>query len=155
MEQRNTQLNGFGMADQAWQRIYGTTNYQGSYALNGWFYRGISDADKEFGAESAIVRPPLTPVFADSVWPCLAGGAGPAGPEPLRRRRCLRGCTPTIGRHGKLDPRRAPRNVPPGSPLPGSITIQFADGHAEPVRLDLLWTLDRHRGYVPPAKRPN
>ncbi len=154
--QRNTALNGFGMADQAWQWIYGTTNYQGSYALNGWFYRGISDADKEFGAESAIVRPAMTPVFIDSVWvdtwplaqdaPArnLYAGADSDGMQRL-----------TIARHGKMDPSRAPRNMPPASPLPGSVIIHFADGHAEPVLLERLWTLYWHKDYVPPAKRPN
>ena len=47
--QRSTLLSGFGMADQSWQWVYGTSNYQGSYALNGWFYSGESDPAKEFG----------------------------------------------------------------------------------------------------------
>lgn len=66
--QQSKLLDGFGMADQAWQWVYGTTNYQGSYALNGWFYNGAQDAAREFRTESAIQVPSKTPVLLDSIW---------------------------------------------------------------------------------------
>jgi prepilin-type N-terminal cleavage/methylation domain-containing protein len=153
--QRNPLLNGFGMVDQAWKWIYGTTNYQGSYALNGWFYTGATDATKEFGNESAIKVPSLTPIFADSIWvdtwplaldsPSgdLAQGGNGSGMQRL-----------TIARHGSASPKSAPRIVPAGSVLPGAIVLEFADAHAESVRLEKLWTLYWHKGYVPPATRP-
>jgi prepilin-type N-terminal cleavage/methylation domain-containing protein len=155
-KQRNPALNGFGMADQAWQWIYGTTNYQGSYALNGWMYTGISDADKEFRTESAIQFPTKTPVFADSVWV----DAWPTATD-APARNLYEGADSdsmqrlTIARHGGAAASLAPKNVPAGSVLPGSITIEFADNHTELVRLENLWSLYWHKDYIPPGKRPN
>lgn len=155
-KQKNPLLDGFGMVDQAWNWIYGTTNYQGSYALNGWFYTGTQDATKEFRTESAIINSAKTPVFADSTWvdawpmatdqPArnLATGGNSGGMQ----RYC-------IARHGSASAKSAPRNVPAGANLPGSISIEFADGHAELARLETLWSLYWHKGYVPPARRPN
>ncbi|MCX6923716.1 MAG: type II secretion system protein [Verrucomicrobia bacterium] len=154
--QRSTLLDGFGMADQSWKWIYGTTNYQGSYALNGWFYSGVSEASKEFQNESSIKVATRTPVFADSIWvdtwptasdtPArnLYEGGNSAGMQRL-----------TIARHGSRGAKSAPATVPAGSALPGSITIEFADAHAEVVKLENLWTLYWHKGYTPPIKRPN
>jgi prepilin-type N-terminal cleavage/methylation domain-containing protein len=153
--QRSTALDGFGMADQTWKWIYGTTNYQGSYALNGWFYSGIQEAAKEFRTESAIVSPAKTPVFADSVWV----DAWPTATDTPSRNLYQGGNSSsmqrfTIARHGSISPRGAPRVVPVGSPLPGAITIEFADAHAEVVKLERLWSLYWHKDYVPPATRP-
>jgi prepilin-type N-terminal cleavage/methylation domain-containing protein len=154
-KQRNTLLDGFGMADQAWQWIYGTTNYQGSYALNGWFYSGIDDPKKEFRNESGIRNAAKTPVFADSIWVDAWPQATDAPPKDLYQGgnggSIQRFC---IARHGSVNARGAPRNLPSGATLPGSITIEFADGHAEVVRLEKLWELYWHKDYVPPAKRP-
>jgi type II secretory pathway pseudopilin PulG len=154
-KQRSTLLDGFGMADQAWKWIYGTTNYQGSYALNGWFYSGVSEANKEFKSESGIRNSAKTPVFADSVWVDLWPKA-----TDIPARNLYSGANNfsmqrlTIARHGSIAAKSAPRNVPAGSPLPGSVTVEFADGHAELVKLENLWTLLWHRDYVPPATRP-
>ena len=155
-KQRNTLLNGFGMADQTWQWIYGTTNYQGSYAINGWFYTGVSDPNREFRAETSIENPARTPVFFDSVWvdawptatdtPSrdLYQGANDFGMQRL-----------CIARHGSIkSPKNAPRAVVAGAPLPGSVTIEMADAHAEVVSLDRLWQLTWHKDYIPPATRP-
>lgn len=153
--QRNTLLDGFGMVDQAWKWVYGTTNYQGSYALNGWFYSGLNDPGKEFGRESAVQLPTKTPVFTDSIWvdtwplatdtPArdLFQGGNSAGMQRV-----------TIARHGSVTAKSAPRNVPAGNPLPGTITIEFADAHVENIRLETLWNLYWHKGYVPPDNRP-
>ena len=154
-KQRNPLLPGFGMADQAWKWLYGTTNYQGSYALNGWFYSGVEDRNKEFGNEAGIRFPMKSPVFADSVWV----DAWPRASD-LPARNLYQGGNDssmgrlTIARHGGKAAAAAPRNMAPGAALPGSTTITFADGHAETVKLEKLWTLDWHKNYVPPNVRP-
>ncbi len=56
-------------------------------------------------------------------------------------------------RHGDR-PASYPAQWPQKQPLPGASDVFFFDGHAEPVKLDLLWQLYWHVGYKPPAKRP-
>ncbi len=155
-KQRNTLLNGFGVCDQPWQWIYGTTNYQGSYAFNGWFYAGVSDDAKEFKSETNIQNPARTPVFFDSnwvdSWPTATDLPSrdlyQGGNDSGMQRLCL-------ARHGSISSARtAPRLVPAGSPLPGSVTIEMADAHAEVVKLDSLWQLSWHKDYKAPASRP-
>jgi prepilin-type processing-associated H-X9-DG protein len=58
-----------------------------------------------------------------------------------------------ISRHGSR-PNPVPRDWPATLPLPGAVNVGFYDGHAEPVKLDRLWQLYWHVGYVPPDKRP-
>ena len=154
--QKSTLLAGFGMVDQAWQWIYGTTNYQGSYGINGWFYSGQSDPLKEFGNESGIGNAARTPVFADSVWV----DAWPLATDAPSHNLYEGGNSTsmarfTIARHGSINAKSAPRALALGVPLPGSTTIEFADGHAETVKLQRLWDLNWHKGYVPPTTRPN
>jgi prepilin-type N-terminal cleavage/methylation domain-containing protein len=154
--QRNKLLDGFGMVDQAWKWIYGTTNYQGSYALNGWLYSGISDATKEFVKESAIQIPAKTPVFIDSIWV----DAWPTASDIPARNLAEGGNNSSMGRlciarHGSVIAKNAPRSVPAGAGMPGGVTIEFSDGHAEMVKLENLWNQYWHRNYQPPAKRPN
>ncbi|MGI8966059.1 MAG: type II secretion system protein [Limisphaerales bacterium] len=154
--QRSTLLDGFGMVNQSWKWIYGTTNYQGSYAINGWFYSGVADPAREFGNESAIKYTSRTPIFADSVWV----DTWPAGSDPPARNLYEGGNSAgmqrlNIARHGSKDAASAPRRIAPAVPLPGSTTIDFADGHAQTVKLDELWNLNWHKNYVPPPRRPN
>jgi prepilin-type processing-associated H-X9-DG protein len=58
-----------------------------------------------------------------------------------------------IPRHGSRSSRIS-TNHPPNVKLPGAINIAFYDGHVETVKLERLWQLSWHRGYLPPAKRP-
>jgi prepilin-type processing-associated H-X9-DG protein len=58
-----------------------------------------------------------------------------------------------ISRHGN-PPIQVPRDWPSSSPLPGAVNVAFFDGHAQAVKLDALWQLYWHVGYLPPAKRP-
>jgi len=80
--------------DQAWEWTCGTANYQGSYALNGWFYTGINDPTKEFGGEGNIASTPKSPrVFFTFVLAIVPGNRidvghdlrkPPAGPWHMR-----------------------------------------------------------------------
>jgi len=153
--QRSVLLDGFGMGDQTWQWVYGTTNYQGSYALNGWFYSGVSDTTKEFGNEAAITHPSQTPIFMDSVWvDTWPQATDPPSADLYQGDNTAMGRI-CIARHGSMNVKAAPRRVNTASPLPGGVNIEFADGHAELVKLEKLWSLYWHRDYVPPATRPH
>jgi prepilin-type processing-associated H-X9-DG protein len=59
----------------------------------------------------------------------------------------------TIPRHGRR-PSPVPRNWPKSQPLPGAVNVGFFDGHAQAVKLDLLWQLYWGPYYIPPDKRP-
>jgi prepilin-type N-terminal cleavage/methylation domain-containing protein/prepilin-type processing-associated H-X9-DG protein len=159
-------LNPAGTADSAWYWNPQGTNYVGSYAINGWMYVFLPGANLEgasadpqylFPKESSVQQWALTPMFFDAVWvdtwplendaparnlynPGYSGVAG-------MPRLC-------IVRHGGVNPASAPRNVPPGSPLPKGINMAFADGHVELVRLQNLWQYYWHLNWVPPATRP-
>jgi len=147
----------YGTADETWiWRTSANDGYQGSYSYNGWFYYDFDDQRYVFKKETTIDFPALTPFLADAMWvdawpeeidtPArdLYLGNGPSG--GMGRY--------TIGRHGGTTPRSAPRNVPAGQPLPGSINIACSDGHVELARLEKLWGFYWHKGYVPPATRP-
>jgi prepilin-type N-terminal cleavage/methylation domain-containing protein len=156
---RNPLNPDYGTADETWiWRTNSTDGYQGSYAFNGWMYSNMDFLPKEkpFGNEAGILKPSLTPLFADAMWvdawpsptdaPArdLYLGDGPAG--GISRF--------TIARHGSGAPKSAPRNVPSGQALPGSINVACADGHVELARLERLWDFYWHKGYVPPIPRP-
>jgi prepilin-type N-terminal cleavage/methylation domain-containing protein len=151
-----------GDATTAWFWVNGPTNYSGSYAMNGWLYtfegasQWVSDREKFFLRDVAITRPSLTPFFMDAIWPDL----WPYATDPPARNlftglvsgggisRC------TIARHLAGSPASAPRSVPAGQPLVGGIIMSFADCHVQPVKLEKLWELTWHNGYVTPATRP-
>jgi len=151
-----------GDAATAWFWANGLTNYSGSYAMNGWLYtfqgakQFAPDITKYFLKDTAISIPARTPYFMDAVWPDLWVYADS---KPARNLflgyvsdgqigRC------TIARHLTAGPKSAPQSVPPGARLPGGIGMSFADSHVEMVRLENLWQLAWHKGYVAPAVRP-
>jgi len=156
----NAGLGGFGVADYTWDWVYGTPSYHGSYGINGWCYTGMTGLDSAekaeyYGKDSAITKPTMTPYFSDSVW--VDGWPmetdAPArnlytGADDNSMQRV------TIARHGLNGPASAPRKVASGAPLTGRINMGFADGHVEAVRLQNLWTLYWHNGWLPPATRP-
>ncbi|MEO8429795.1 MAG: type II secretion system protein [Verrucomicrobiota bacterium] len=150
----------YGTADETWiWPTNGAKGYQGSYSFNGWLYSNIDFVDKikPFGGETGIVSPSRTPVFGDAMWvdawpeaddkPArnLYLGDGPAG--GMSRY--------TIARHGGTSAKSAPRNVPLGEKLPGSINMACSDGHVELARLEKLSDFYWHKDYVPPPTRPN
>jgi prepilin-type N-terminal cleavage/methylation domain-containing protein/prepilin-type processing-associated H-X9-DG protein len=153
---------GFGTADYPWYWLDSFTRglgFVGSYAINGWCYSGNPQGPVayNFGKVGNVTRPVLTPYFSDSVWvdgwpletdvPArdLYSGAddGEVGLDRI-----------TIARHNYKAAGAAPRNVPKGAPLVGAITISFVDGHVAATRLEQLWSLYWHLGWVTPATRP-
>ena len=136
-------------------------SYQGSYAINGWFYsKDMYNWDavgqrKHFKSESEVTNPSLSPYFADSVWV-------DTWPEPSDRpaRNLFTGdnfagamLRVAIPRHS-FNASAAPRNFDPKNLLPGAVNVGFADNHVETVKLENLWNLEWHREWVRPAKRP-
>lgn len=153
--------SGGGTTVRAWLVADGPRAYQGSYAINGWFYtKDIYNNDaagqrKHFKSESEINNPSLTPYFADSVWV-------DTWPEPSDRpaRNLYNGdnfagamLRVAIPRH-TFNASAAPRNFDPKNKLPGAVNVNFADNHVETVKLENLWNLQWHREWVNPAKRP-
>ncbi len=154
-----------GKADQTWGRFAtqpsGPTKlFNGSYAFNGWCYvgTGLGGVDAfRFKSESAIQKPSQTPMFLDSIWVDLWPTATDQPSRNLYDGSYNAGTMmgrATIARHGGRGAASAPRLVSPGTKLPGSINMVFADGHAELVKLDKLWSFYWHRDYQPPAVRP-
>jgi type II secretory pathway pseudopilin PulG len=157
--QRSSVREGFGTASQAWNWRFNGTDYEGSYAINGWFYWADPpylphDPVKVFRHESAIRLPSRTPIFADSVWVFASPSATDVPSQDLFQGGTSGMQRVNIARHGSIHPKSAPRNLRPGAVLIGSITIAFYDGHAENVRLEDLWSLHWHKDYVAPVSRP-
>jgi prepilin-type N-terminal cleavage/methylation domain-containing protein/prepilin-type processing-associated H-X9-DG protein len=156
-------LDTSGSVNYAWRWGFGTIPFQGSYALNGWFYDRTAGTlvaglpqGRFFARDTDALNPSQSPVMADSVWvdswpemtdrPSTSLWGGTYAETAMGRF--------TIARHGSANlPARGSR-FPATSPLPGAINIAMADGHAEPVRLENLWTLSWHREWVIPARRP-
>jgi prepilin-type N-terminal cleavage/methylation domain-containing protein/prepilin-type processing-associated H-X9-DG protein len=151
-----------GTADYPW--LWNNT-YMGSYAINGYCY-GIgfgwtaynsgNDDYNYFQKVANVTFPVQTPYFSDSIWvdgwpletdqPSTDLYAGSDVNIGMSRR--------TIARHGYKSPGAAPRSVQAGRPMPGGINTSFVDGHAAFVKLEQLWTLTWHVGWVTPAVRP-
>jgi prepilin-type N-terminal cleavage/methylation domain-containing protein/prepilin-type processing-associated H-X9-DG protein len=169
--------SGLGTADYPWlwtgnNGTGGTTQYIGSYGLNGYCYADsyeygyppsdpANNPDYFYKQVSNVPRTSLTPYFSDDIWvdgwplegdtppPDLYAGASPG---PL-----LNGglCERDIARHGyKGAAGAAPKHVNPAARLPGKINVAFIDGHVEMVSLEDLWTLYWHLGWNPPNPRP-
>jgi prepilin-type N-terminal cleavage/methylation domain-containing protein len=146
----------------AWRVFDGNKGFQGSYAINGWFYSEDQynmdtpeGRAKHFKNESEVSNPSNTPYFADSVWV-------DTWPEMTDRpaRNLFDGdrfaggmLRVAIPRHS-FNPWAAPRNFNPRDKLPGAVNVNFADNHVETVKLDNLWKFNWHRQWVSPQKRP-
>jgi prepilin-type N-terminal cleavage/methylation domain-containing protein len=136
----------------------------GSYAINVYFFGVMYKSlwpmgNKGFVNESQVVQPALAPVMADGFeWSALPLATDPPvtnffkgnGGWHIDEGEMWRMATP---RHGSR-PNPMPAAWSPNQPLPGATDVTFLDGHAEPVKLDRLWQLYWHRGYVAPSKRP-
>lgn len=136
--------------------------WTGSYALNGWMYKGdwsISDNRpatlNAFRTDGDIAHSSSTPIFSDGMWV----DAWPKETD-TPARNLLEGATTlgfmsvlTISRHG-AGPNPAYANVPPGARLPGAINIAFFDGHVDLAPLEQLWQFHWHRNWNTPTSRP-
>jgi prepilin-type N-terminal cleavage/methylation domain-containing protein len=155
---RNPANPDYGTADETWiWRTNGNRGYEGGYSYNGWLYYDLSwEKPKVFTKESAVEAPAQTPFVGDAMWV----DAWPlATDRPARNLYEGDGVGGGIGRyciarHGVSSARAAPRKLAAGAPLPGAVNMACMDGHVETVKLDKLWELRWHAGYVPPAARP-
>lgn len=154
----------YGAADQMWKWAPTATNYQGSYAYNGWLYTGNYSVSDLLGApnvwryatEATVKNSSETPLFGDAMW--IDGwpreAEGPA--KDLYNGNAGSGMGRfSIVRHGGVSPQSAPRNILSSSSLPGATIVAFYDGHAGAVKLRNLWSLEWHNGWVVPATIPN
>jgi prepilin-type N-terminal cleavage/methylation domain-containing protein/prepilin-type processing-associated H-X9-DG protein len=166
----------FGTADQIYflEHDQPYRQVRASYADNGWISHGPLTGSSGvevwpgfgFTSESSIRQPSMTPLFVDAIFDCLwpvetdlTGNpadlyhgslydrAPPNQQEGLGMGYCL------IDRHGKRPSSAAPRsyNYRIGTILPGAINVAFFDGHMENVKLDDLWKLQWHKGWVTPS----
>jgi prepilin-type N-terminal cleavage/methylation domain-containing protein/prepilin-type processing-associated H-X9-DG protein len=162
-----TSGNGQGTADKAWVRWTSDnqTKFFGSYGFNTWLYThgtGWTAPNQAlyFNGQGNIQKPSATPVFADENWvdgnpleneppyhDLYAGSPLSSWSDNMGRF--------TIARHGGVSASGAPRNLSPGSKLPGAINVGFADGHSELVPLEELWCLSWHIDWQIPAARPD
>jgi prepilin-type N-terminal cleavage/methylation domain-containing protein/prepilin-type processing-associated H-X9-DG protein len=173
---RSTWPGQFGMTNGTLEASWGLGLASGqklasSYTFNAWFWTMDQPGpgnfwadypDAEFKTESRVAQPTLAPLLADGVWfwafpqpydlpatDLYLGTETHANPQTLIGLSKM-----TIPRHGNT-PRPVPRSWPVSSPLPsGAVNVLFFDGHSQAVKLEGLWQLDWHVGYVPLAKRP-
>jgi hypothetical protein len=136
----------------------------GSFSINGWFYSDDAwfntgaDLSRHFKKDASVQRTAQTPIFVDSIWVDFwprptdvpardlyngdqSGGVGAIGRS-------------TISRHGGKAASTAPRSVPAGKPLVGTVDLALHDGHVEKARLEKLWAYYWYRDWVPPSPRP-
>lgn len=155
----------YGAADQMWRWRPSGTTYEGSYTFNGWLYTGNysvqglllpAGVDWKYSKDSTVRNNNNTPLFGDGMW--VDGWPqetdGPAKDLYLGNASVLGMGRWSIARHSVVYPRSAP-TITSSVNLPGAITVAFMDGHAAPVKLKNLWTLDWHNNWVVPATIPN
>jgi prepilin-type N-terminal cleavage/methylation domain-containing protein/prepilin-type processing-associated H-X9-DG protein len=134
-----------------------------SYEMNGHFLGGVQNQDGtgfqpfpfDFLMESQVTQPTQTPLLADGIcdtaYPRVSDMPATnlySGDGAIILMKAF-----NIPRHGNR-PGTVPRDWPTSSQLPGAVNVAFFDGHVQPVKLDGLWQLYWHVGYVPPPKRP-
>ena len=161
----NNLVNPPGKADSAWHWTLSNPSYASSYAINKWLgsminslANGQANPQYIYVKESLVLYPSTTPSFMDSAWlnldPLETDTPARNLYDPLSGSSSEGMPRVCVARHGGRPPTSAPRNVPPGAVLPGTINMGFVDGHAEQAKLQNLWTYYWHRGWVPPAIRP-
>jgi len=126
--------------------------YWGSYALNAFFYSDFSTSPGYFAKFSNVPSPSSTPFLCDSiwvdVWPTPTGA--PAKNLFTGNLNAPMGRI-TIGRHMSGS---VPMAVTDAGSMLGSINMTFADGHAQPVRMNTLWNLNWSSIWTPPTSLP-
>jgi prepilin-type N-terminal cleavage/methylation domain len=142
-----------GTADYPW--YWPVDSLMGSYGFNGFCYAERQWADTNwFMKQSNVTKPDQTPYFSDSIWvdgwPMEKDRPSNnlySGSDVSMGRLC-------ISRHSGTGPASAPRTVPLGGKLPGGINVGFVDGHAAGVKLEKLWSLQWHKYWAEPSRRP-
>jgi prepilin-type N-terminal cleavage/methylation domain-containing protein/prepilin-type processing-associated H-X9-DG protein len=159
-----------------WGGLGYTTNAierrEGSYAFNAWLGMAtILFGDGTSGPASGpswlyvkdtdIEAPQNTPLFCDGIdFRHMAPSASLLPGKNLQNgddigefygQKAMWAIT--IPRHGSR-PLRVPTSHPTSRKLPGAINVSFYDGHVEQRPLEKLWTVNWHRGYTAPVKRP-
>ena len=159
VQQPSAVYPGFGLADYTWNWGVFSANsaFHGSYGINTWCYSELgSTGEGYFNKESSVPVPSKTPYFSDSPW---VDGGPQETDSPSRDLYTGNDSINygmeriTIARHG-ISPKSAPRNLPPGQELVGSINLGFIDGHVEVSKLEKLWNFYWRNGWVVPSKRP-
>ncbi len=150
-----------GRVNETWLWSGNRYDFQGSYALNGFFYSGDWPASwgrnvLAFRLEGELSSPALHPIFADSIWvDCWPSADDPPPINLTGDPIDLNGGMGRLAypRHGSASgpfSKKHPKEVP----LPGAVNVALADGHVELVKNDNLWKLEWHKNYKAPAKRP-
>jgi prepilin-type processing-associated H-X9-DG protein len=147
----------YGTVTRAWLVAGGKTNYQGSYALNGYFYTDgpYGDPTNWFRSDSDIVYPTRTPFFVDALWL----DAWPVATDRPSTTQLDGTKFPGGGLSKIAIPRHAfaksttIKKIDHDNALPGAVNVSFADTHVETVRLEKLWSLHWHKNWEP-TNRP-
>lgn len=153
-----------GTADSPWTYTVSDSVTHGGYGINGYLGLGKNyEQTKEgsfkvrnvFHEKYAVRRPALTPFFTDAMyWNCrLEETDAPSRNlyQPQGLAQSAGGykiLTQFVARHGDFPASEAPRELESDT-LPGAINVAFADGHAETVPLEDLWTLYWHKNWSP------
>ena len=144
----------WGKIHEAWMISDTTNTWQGSYALNGYFYSypGQDDDPLRFASEGAVRFPTRTPIFADSLWvdawpmesdqPAVNLNTGDQTSAGFANRGLARIAIP---RHSGGS--SGPTRFDPKGRLPGAVNVTFIDNHAELVKLEKLWSLTWNSGW--------
>ena len=137
-------------------------DYEGSYVFNGWFYgdddpyfNSAAHKPKKYRNETDCPNPSNTPVISDGSWIDTWPQENDLPAKDLFTGDNFAGAMVrlTLPRHGGI-------SWGPGKPfnpkddLPGAINVGFVDGHAGLIRLEKLWTLNWHKKWGNPARRP-
>jgi hypothetical protein len=147
----------WGKVNRAWVVADSVTNYQGSYALNGYLYSDspYGKPANMFRNENAIINPSRTPYFADSVWV----DAWPEETDQPSPNLTTGDTGENIGLIRFAVPRHSAssgagiKNFKKADTLPGAINVAFADGHSESVKLEKLWSLTWHKTWTAEARK--
>lgn len=160
-----------GTADMPYRKLtqvpsrFGTAStwVSSSYGLNEWVRQTASPQMEllYFGVESAIEKPSQTPVFGDAVGLDAAPVATntPARdlyyPYDHRVSGIINIADFQMARHGGRGPVHQSMPVGAGVSLGRWVNnLVLFDGHVERAKLDDLWKYHWHKGYEPPAIRP-
>jgi prepilin-type processing-associated H-X9-DG protein len=161
LKKRNARSEPYaGRVNETWKWDGNKKSFEGSYALNGFFYSGDWPTSwgrnvLAFRLEGELLSPARNPMFADSIW--VDAWPSPDDPTPQNLTGDPIDLNGGMGRLAYPRHSASPpfsKKHPKEQPLPGSINVTFADGHVELVKNDNLWKLEWYKDYKVPAKRP-